>query len=124
MTTPTPIGFRLPSDVKAWLDHSASANNRSMNGELLAMLREAMAADPLKIVVRKCNLAGLKFCDVSVGAYGDPFFEGGLSEALDAAAVKAKELGLPRAAIELRVENETTPPFGTIAGTFNGEAAQ
>jgi hypothetical protein len=34
--------LRLPEDVKAWLESDAARNDRSMNGQVVAILRERM----------------------------------------------------------------------------------
>lgn len=34
--------LRLPADVKAWLEHDAQRNDRSMNSQVVAILRERM----------------------------------------------------------------------------------
>lgn len=34
--------LRLPEDVRAWLELDAGRNDRSMNGQVIAILRERM----------------------------------------------------------------------------------
>jgi len=34
--------LRLPADVKTWLEHDAQRNDRSMNSQVVAILRERM----------------------------------------------------------------------------------
>jgi len=34
--------LRLPEDVRAWLESDAERNDRSMNGQVVAILRERM----------------------------------------------------------------------------------
>ena len=34
--------LRLPPDLKAWLEQDAQSNDRSMNGQVIALLRERM----------------------------------------------------------------------------------
>lgn len=34
--------LRLPPDVKVWLEQDAARNDRSMNGQVVAILRERM----------------------------------------------------------------------------------
>lgn len=36
--------FRIPAEVKAWLKSRADANRRTMNGEILTILEQAMQA--------------------------------------------------------------------------------
>jgi len=41
--------FRLPADLKRWLKKYAAANDRTMNGELIAMIKAAKAASVVKL---------------------------------------------------------------------------
>ena len=36
--------LRLPADLKSWLEADAQRNDRSMNGQVVAVLRERMNA--------------------------------------------------------------------------------
>ncbi len=36
----SPVGFRLPQDLKVWLKQQAVKNYRSMNAELIARLEQ------------------------------------------------------------------------------------
>lgn len=38
------LQLRLPQDMKEWLKEDAARNSRSMNGQVLAALRELMKA--------------------------------------------------------------------------------
>jgi predicted HicB family RNase H-like nuclease len=38
----TKFQLRLPPDVKRWLEEDAQRNDRSMNGQVVAILRERM----------------------------------------------------------------------------------
>lgn len=74
-----------------------------------------MKAEPLRVVIRDCDLGDGVFYDVSLGTYGDTFHEGSsLSAALAAARAKVKELGLPRDAVQFRTETKGGPAFGTV----------
>ncbi len=42
MTVSTKLQLRLPQDVKKWLEEDAALNDRSMNGQVIAVLRERM----------------------------------------------------------------------------------
>lgn len=44
MQTGIKFQLRLPSDVKAWLEADAERSDRSMNGQVVAILRERMNA--------------------------------------------------------------------------------
>jgi len=82
-----------------------------------------MKADPLKIVVRQCDLSGQQFFAVSVGVYGEDFPEGqDRDAAISAARAKARQLGLSIGAIEFRIENESGPAFGAAVPSLD-EAA-
>ncbi|QGM46667.1 Arc family DNA-binding protein [Methylocystis heyeri] len=41
MTAKTQINIRVPADVKSWLSTRAEANSRTINGEILAILKDA-----------------------------------------------------------------------------------
>ncbi|MBX5103033.1 Arc family DNA-binding protein [Rhizobium lentis] len=45
MKSVTPFGLRIPDDLKQWLAARAEANCRSMNNELIAMMKAAQAAE-------------------------------------------------------------------------------
>lgn len=45
----TPRQFRLPGDILDWLRAKAEENSRTMNGELLAMLKEARKLDQKEV---------------------------------------------------------------------------
>jgi hypothetical protein len=51
MTDKTQINIRVPVDVKAWLAARAEANSRTVNGEILAILRDAKDAEPKRKVL-------------------------------------------------------------------------
>ena len=38
------LQLRLPQDLKKWLEEDAVRNDRSMNGQVVAVLRERMTA--------------------------------------------------------------------------------
>lgn len=40
------LKIRLPLDLKAWLAARATENSRSMNGEILALLKATKQAEP------------------------------------------------------------------------------
>ncbi|TNI85224.1 hypothetical protein CF119_11840 [Aeromonas sobria] len=40
-----PTGIRMPEDIKLWLTKRAGANERSMNKEVLFILRKEMEKD-------------------------------------------------------------------------------
>ena len=42
-----PFGLRLPPDLKNWLVARAANNERSMNAELINIVKKAMQAEPL-----------------------------------------------------------------------------
>lgn len=44
MQAGTKLQLRLPQDMKEWLKEDAARNSRSMNGQVLAALRELMKA--------------------------------------------------------------------------------
>lgn len=114
------INLRLRPDQREWLDHFAHSENRSLNGAITDLIDQAMRADPLRIVVRHCDLGGETFFDVSVGEYGDAFHDGqDKAAAIEAARSKAKELRLPATAIQFRVENEAGPVFGTVVPSLD-----
>lgn len=118
-----PTSLRLLSQQKTWLEHYAASENRSLSGALSDLIDRAMKADPLKIVVRQCDLLGQQFFAVSVGVYGEDFHEGQDKDAaISAARAKAKELGLSIGAIEFRIENESGPAFGAAVPSLD-EAA-
>jgi len=113
----TKLTARLRADQHAWLGHYAQGENRSLNGALADLIDRAMREDPLRIIVRHCYLLGSEFFDVSVGEFGDAFHEGADKAAAVAAAhARAKELGLPRTAIQFRTQTEDGPAFGTVIG--------
>lgn len=39
--TPTPLGLRLPDEMRIWLKHQAVDNRRSVNSEILVRLEES-----------------------------------------------------------------------------------
>lgn len=43
------LKLRLPVDLKEWLKRYAAGNDRTMNGELLALIKAAKAASAAKI---------------------------------------------------------------------------
>jgi len=43
MKNATKFQLRLPADVKEWLERDAQMNDRSMNGQVVALLRERMS---------------------------------------------------------------------------------
>jgi predicted HicB family RNase H-like nuclease len=45
--------LRLPEDVKAWLELDAQRNDRSMNGQVVAILRERMNRQAEEVGERK-----------------------------------------------------------------------
>lgn len=115
--------FRPRPDQRAWLEHFANAENRSLNSAMADLIDRAMRADPLRIVVRKCDIGGSQFFDVSVGESAVAFHEThDLEDATTCARLKAKELGLRLSSIQYRVEDENGTPFGQVVQSF-GEAA-
>jgi len=40
-----PTGIRMPNDIKAWLTRRAAGNERSMNKEVLFILKKEMEKD-------------------------------------------------------------------------------
>lgn len=98
--------IRVPQPMKAWLDTRAKENGRSMNAELVDLLKPVMLAEPLEIFISECTSSLGVFFTVSVGQHGDDFHEGTDREAAYKAAIaKAKELGLPMTAIRLTAED-------------------
>ncbi len=98
----TDLKFRPRPDQRAWLDHERAANNRSMNGEISAIIDAAMRENPLQIAIHQCQAEGGEWFAVSVGSYGDDFHETTSKEAaLIVAHSKARELGLPRSSVVL-----------------------
>lgn len=115
MTTKAKTLISLRPDQRAWLDHYATAENRSLNGAIGDLIDRALKADPLHVIIRECDLGDDVFYDVSLGTYGDTFHEGSsLSDALAAARAKVKELGLSRDAVQFRTETKGGPVFGTV----------
>ncbi|MGO6754897.1 Arc family DNA-binding protein [Rhizobium ruizarguesonis] len=45
MKSVAPFGFRMPDDLRKWLADRAEANCRSMNNELIALMKAAQAAE-------------------------------------------------------------------------------
>lgn len=45
MKRPDPISVRIPLDMKEWLKARAIENSRSMNGEILALLKATKQAE-------------------------------------------------------------------------------
>ncbi|MVW64537.1 Arc family DNA-binding protein [Massilia sp. NEAU-DD11] len=45
--------LRLPEDVRAWLEADAERNDRSMNGQVVAILRERMKRQTEEAAERK-----------------------------------------------------------------------
>jgi hypothetical protein len=45
--------LRLPEDVRAWLQSDAERNDRSMNGQVIAILRERMNRQAEEAIERK-----------------------------------------------------------------------
>jgi len=132
MTTDTTIATRQPADLKVrlrpdqrtWLDHYAKAENRSLNGAIGDLIDRALKEDPLRVIIRECDLGNGIFYDVSLGTYGDAFHEGSdLSAALAAARAKVKELGLPRDAVQVRAETKVGPVFGTVVPALDKQEA-
>jgi Arc-like DNA binding domain len=39
------LKIRMPSEIKRWLSHRADHNSRTMNGELLHLIKTAMKAE-------------------------------------------------------------------------------
>lgn len=96
---------RLPPTIKAWLETRANENTRSVNSEIIDILKVSMQAEPLEIFLHECQSPSGVFFTVSVGKYGDDFYEGADREAAFAAArAKAKELGLTTKSIQLNSE--------------------
>lgn len=94
------LKIRLSSAEKLWLSARAEGNRRSMTAEIRGLVETAMREDPVRILITHCNLLGVEFYTASVGVTGADFYEGpSREEAIAAAKSKAKELGLPRAAI-------------------------
>jgi hypothetical protein len=50
MEQQTKTEVRMPCDAHAWLRAYAQENNRSMNGQIVALLREAMRQHPISRV--------------------------------------------------------------------------
>lgn len=49
--------LRLPSDVKSWLELDAERSDRSMNSQVVAILRERMNQQTVDDVGRKASTA-------------------------------------------------------------------
>ncbi|MFQ0813455.1 hypothetical protein AVM02_10625 [Brucella anthropi] len=108
MTETITISVRLPPAEGAWLALRKKENRSSVNVEIVNAIRRAMAADPLTIAIHECTVPGDLFYTVSLGRHGDDFHEGhDRAGAFAVACAKAKELGLPRAAIRFFVEDFT-----------------
>ena len=45
MSSKSPFGLRLPTEVRNWLTVRAKGNERSMNSEIIAILKELMKAE-------------------------------------------------------------------------------
>lgn len=67
--------IRVPQPMKAWLDTRAKENGRSMNAELVDLLKPVMLAEPLEIFISECTSSLGVFFTVSVGQHGDDFHE-------------------------------------------------
>lgn len=105
MNDTSAMSVRLPLSAKAWLASRAADNGRSMNAELLQIVKTMISAEPLYCVVRHCNLGSDEFFSAAVGESADDFFTGSTQEdAFAAARAKLRELGFDRAAIEFREE--------------------
>lgn len=40
-----PISVRIPIDIYTWIQKAAAANDRSINGQIVHLLRQAKASD-------------------------------------------------------------------------------
>lgn len=43
-----PTSIRIPSDIKDWLKERAEANHRTVNGEILALLKATKQSEAVK----------------------------------------------------------------------------
>lgn len=50
--------LRLPEDVKSWLELDAQRNDRSMNGQVIAILRERMNRQSAEAAEGRAATAG------------------------------------------------------------------
>jgi hypothetical protein len=50
MTDPVAMQVRIPLDLRNWLRKAAEVNARSMNGQLVTILRNAKAADEKHVI--------------------------------------------------------------------------
>lgn len=102
------LKVRTPVDIRVWLDMKKTEEKTTHTAIVIAALRAAMSDDPLVIVIHECNAPDGAFFTASIGKHGDDFYDGpDRAAAFAAARAKAKELGLPRSAIRLEVEDFT-----------------
>jgi len=53
---------RLPKDVHDRLARQAKVNNRSLHGEMLTIIKNAVGSCPLRVVLRHCSTRDCQFC--------------------------------------------------------------
>ena len=52
------LSLRLPTNMKNWLSLRAQDNGKTINAELVEILKVLMNAEPLFIVIRTCEVRG------------------------------------------------------------------
>jgi hypothetical protein len=71
--THAPTSVRLPVDLRDRLASRALANSRSLNSEIVMMLKDALEPDPVHVVIRECHTPHGTFYAAALGESPDDF---------------------------------------------------
>ncbi len=100
--------MRVTPAQRAWLEYTASINNRTQAAEIRQLLQESMERDSLRVYVHECKFKGRdRYYSVSIGKFERDFFETPVRElAMEAAKDKAQAVGLGRDAIVFDIQTD------------------
>jgi plasmid stability protein len=108
------LSVRMPPDVASWVSIRAEDAGRSLNSEILEILKAKMGADPARIVIRTCvTREGTFHCAALNDSARDFFtgeFGGTIEEAYEAALTKIAKHGFNLRQIEFDYRTENFIP--------------
>ncbi len=99
-----PTSVRLPSEVRDRLASRAAANGRSVNNEIIMILKGVLQPSPATIVIRECHGPLGKFFTAALGESPYHFISAECEDEVYAAVIRQIS-ALGRAIADLRIEH-------------------
>jgi hypothetical protein len=106
---PSSVLIRVTRAQRAWLEYTATANQRTQAGQVRHLIEEAMREDPLRVFVHhyKAKDGDTRY-SVTIGKFGRDLLDvPSRAVAIEFATEKAIELELGRDAVAFLAEGES-----------------